>query len=200
MLEVPLAEVNRLAKLIPEGASLSQAMERVPRLREARREPQLGRLFECAERLEGLPRAIGTHAAGVVIAPGPLEDILPLYRDVDSRSADGAAGAGPVRRRTQYDMKDCEAVGLFKMDFLGLRALTHIEGLRPADRRGSARRKERGTARGAGPDPRAGHFEKVPARSGRLRALFGGGFRRDLPVREPGDAQPPLPLRAGEPR
>ena len=161
MLEVPLAEVNRLAKLIPEGASLSQAMERVPRLREARREPQLGRLFECAERLEGLPRAIGTHAAGVVIAPGPLEDILPLYRDVDSRSADGAAGAGPVRRRTQYDMKDCEAVGLFKMDFLGLRALTHIEDC--ARRIEEDPRAEKSAEqRGALALIRAGHFEKVP--------------------------------------
>ena len=196
MLEVPLAEVNRLAKLIPEGASLSQAMERVPRLREARREPQLGRLFECAERLEGLPRAIGTHAARRRHrARAPLEDILPLYRDVDSRSADGAAGRGPVRRRTQYDMKDCEAVGLFKMDFLGLRALTHIEGLRPADRRGSARRKERGTARGTGPGPRAGHFEKVPPDPAVFALFSAADSDGDLPVREPGDAQPPLPLR-----
>lgn len=162
MLELPAAQVDRLAKLIPDGDSLSQALERVPRLAEARREPRVARLFELAARLEGLPRNIGTHAAGVVISPGPLEDILPLYRDVDARGAGGASeGGGPVRRRTQYDMTDCEAVGLFKMDFLGLRALTHIEDC--------ARRVEEDpeTARSAAEAEavasiRAGRFEKVP--------------------------------------
>ncbi len=135
MLELPAARVDQLAKTIPEGASLEEALTQAPRLREARRDPELGRLFEIAARLEGLPRSIGTHAAGVVIAPQPLEEILPLERDVEGRGAAGAGrngasengGAGAQRRRTQYDMKDCEAVGLFKMDFLGLRALTHIE-------------------------------------------------------------------------
>ena len=168
MLELPPPQVDRIAKLIPDGASLSQATGSVPQLREERRDPRIARLFELAERLEGLPRNIGTHAAGVVIAPGPLEEILPLYRDVETRTTGSggkkgpAAGrAGPVRRRTQYDMKDCEAVGLFKMDFLGLRALTHIEDC--------ARRVEEDGEAVRTPDEeeavahiRAGRFEKVP--------------------------------------
>ncbi len=161
MLELPAPLVDRLAKLIPEGSSLSAALEREPRLQEARREPQTARLFELATRLEGLPRAIGTHAAGVVIAPAPLEDILPLYRDVDARGAGGAeAGEGPVRRRTQYDMKDCEAVGLFKMDFLGLRALTQIEDC--------ARRIEEDPEAGASGDQKAA---VAHIRSGRFENL-----------------------------
>ena len=167
MLELPPPQVDRLAKLIPEGMSLAQALQSVPELREARRNPELGRLFGLAERLEGLPRSIGTHAAGVVIAPGPLEEILPLYRDVETKRVDpgrdGAASgrAVTVRRRTQWDMKDCERAGLFKMDFLGLRNLTQIEDC--------ARRvqEDPNTPRTAEEEEalaliRAGRFEKVP--------------------------------------
>ncbi|MDE2971192.1 MAG: DNA polymerase III subunit alpha [Acidobacteriota bacterium] len=167
MLELPPPQVDRLAKLIPDGMSLPQALESVPELREARRNPDLDRLFELAGRLEGLPRSIGTHAAGVVIAPGPLEEILPLYRDVETRrpgsgrASKGSGQAVTVRRRTQWDMNDCESAGLFKMDFLGLRNLTQIEDC--------ARRvqEDPNTSRTAGEVEalaliRAGHFEKVP--------------------------------------
>jgi len=167
MLELPPPQVDRLAKLSPAGMSLPQALGSVPELREARRNPDLDRLFELAGRLEGLPRSIGTHAAGVVIAPGPLEEILPLYRDVETRrpgsgrASKGSGQAVTVRRRTQWDMNDCEAAGLFKMDFLGLRNLTQIEDC--------ARRvqEDPNTSRTAGEVEalaliRAGHFEKVP--------------------------------------
>ena len=130
MLEVPGAEIDRLAKLIPDGVGLEQAFEREPRLKEVvGNDSRLTEVFEIAKRLEGLPRNIGTHAAGVVVAPRPLEEVLPLYRDVDAAGGGRGAAAsdGEARRRTQFDMKDCEAVGLFKMDFLGLRALTQIE-------------------------------------------------------------------------
>ena len=164
MLELPASQVDRLAKLIPDGASLRQALDSVSGLREAREDPQIARLFEQAERLEGLPRNVGTHAAGVVIAPKPLEDILPLYRDVDVRSGRngaGSGGAGPVRRRTQWDMKDCEAVGLFKMDFLGLRNLTQMEDCARRVEEDSEAVKSLAEA-AALADIRAGRFEKVP--------------------------------------
>ncbi len=166
MLELKPTQVDRLAKLIPFGASLDEAVEQVGRLREAQRDPAVARLFALARRLEGLPRSVGTHAAGVVVAPRPLQEILPLYREVEAPSgaakANGATSdSGVVRWRTQYDMKDCEAVGLFKMDFLGLRSLTQI-----AD---CARRIVDDEAAAKTPDQsealdhiRAGRFEKVP--------------------------------------
>ena len=166
MLELPPPQVDRLAKLIPDGMGLVEALESVSDLREARREPQFSRFFELAEKLEGLPRNIGTHAAGVVIAPGPLHDILPLYRDVETKRAAGRSsvpsGKGTTaRRRTQWDMTDCEAAGLFKMDFLGLRNLTQIEDC--------ARRVEEDENTRRTPEQkaalafiRAGHFEKLP--------------------------------------
>lgn len=167
MLELPPPQVDRLAKLIPDGTSLGQAMERVPELRKARQDPETARLFELAERLEGLPRNVGTHAAGVVIAPAPLQDILPLYRDVETkRTGAGKDGAGPgqgvtVRRRTQWDMTDCEAAGLFKMDFLGLRNLTQIDDCaRRVD--GDANVSLSAEDAAALAHIRAGRFEKLP--------------------------------------
>ncbi len=166
MLELPPPEVDRLAKLIPDLTSLSDAFDRVPALREARADPQFQRLFELAERLEGLPRNVGTHAAGVVISPEPLEDILPLYRDVAVKKSGSARTTGDpasaaVRRRTQWDMKDCEAIGLFKMDFLGLRNLTQIDDCarRIADDADTAPSPEEVSALDLIQD---GHFEKVP--------------------------------------
>ncbi len=163
MLEIPLHQVDRLAKLIPEGADLETAIRDTPALQEAARKPEFARLFRIAARLEGLPRSVGTHAAGVVIAPAPLEDILPLYKDADPKGGARAEADGntTVRRRTQFDMQDCEAVGLFKMDFLGLRSLTHIQDC--ADRiladSGLGRNGERRESVEA---IAAGKFEKVP--------------------------------------
>ena len=79
-------------------------------------EEEIARLLEYAERLEGLTRNVGMHAGGVLIAPGKLTDFCPLY------VAEGAAA--PV---SQFDMKDVEAVGLVKFDFLGLTTLTILD-------------------------------------------------------------------------
>ena len=79
-------------------------------------EEEIARLLELAERLEGLTRNVGMHAGGVLIAPGKLTDFCPLY------IAEGAAA--PV---SQFDMKDVEAVGLVKFDFLGLTTLTILD-------------------------------------------------------------------------
>ena len=189
MLELPPAEADRLAKLIPEGVGLEKALEAEPRLREAAaRDERVARIFSAARRLEGLPKSIGTHAAGVVVAPRPLEEVLPLYRDVEPAAR--ARGNGAVRRRTQFDMTDCEAVGLFKMDFLGLRALTHIEDCArriEEDRTLSPTEEQREALRAI----RAGDFERVGPNEEAF-ALFGradtdgifqfesGGMRRLL--------------------
>jgi len=118
VLDIPYADVDRIAKMVPAtlDATLEKALEEVPQLKEAADEdPQIGRLLETAKRLEGISRHASTHAAGVVIAPKPLTEFLPLYR--------GSHG----EITTQYAMKDIEDIGLLKMDFLGLRTLTLID-------------------------------------------------------------------------
>lgn len=117
VLKIPPQEVDRIAKMIPPeaGVTLSSALERVKELREIGQNPKYGELISMAKKLEGLARHASTHAAGVLIAPGDLTDYVPLYR--------GARG----EIVTQYDMNSIEAIGLLKMDFLGLTTLTIIQ-------------------------------------------------------------------------
>ena len=118
VLDIPYADVDRIAKLIPAtlDATLEKALEEVPQLQESMdKEPQVRAMIESAKRLEGVSRHASTHAAGVVIAPEPLTEYLPLYR--------GSRG----EITTQFDMRNCEDIGLLKMDFLGLRTLTLID-------------------------------------------------------------------------
>jgi DNA polymerase-3 subunit alpha len=118
VLDIPYADVDRIAKLIPAtlDATLEKAIEEVPQLAEAMgADPRVKQMVETARRLEGVSRHASTHAAGVVIAPEPLTEFLPLYR--------GSKG----EITTQYDMRNCEDIGLLKMDFLGLRTLTLID-------------------------------------------------------------------------
>jgi DNA polymerase-3 subunit alpha len=117
-LEVPYAEVDKIAKLVPEQLKMTvaKALEQEPRLREARdTSPTVQEILTIAQALEGLPRHASTHAAGLVIADRPLVDYLPLYK--------GSKG----ELVTQFDMKGVERVGLVKFDFLGLRTLTVID-------------------------------------------------------------------------
>ncbi|MBC5805993.1 MAG: DNA polymerase III subunit alpha [Candidatus Eremiobacter antarcticus] len=114
---VPLSDVDRIAKLIPNipanPVSIAQAIEAVPELKGLyQREPAARKLLDTAKRVEGLARHASTHAAGVVIAPGPITDYAPL------------AKLGDDDINTQYSMEWVERVGLLKMDFLGLRTLT----------------------------------------------------------------------------
>ena len=116
------AEQDRLTKLIPNtpGFSLTvaEALQKVKELKDQYRdEPRVRQLIDYASRLEGLSRHASVHAAGVVIAPGPLEDYVPVCRDQKN---------GESSVITQYDMVDLEQVGMLKMDFLGLRTLTVI--------------------------------------------------------------------------
>jgi DNA polymerase-3 subunit alpha len=119
-LEVPYAEVDRIAKLIPppvrgRNVSISQALEQVPELkREIETNPQVREIIEIARRLEGCARHSSVHAAGVVISPLPLQELIPI------------AVSGKDEVTTQYVMSDLEKTGMLKMDFLALTALTVI--------------------------------------------------------------------------
>lgn len=114
---LPYGEVDRLAKLIPQelGITLEQAMTTSAEIQKIEAEqPRIKSLLEIARAVEGFPRHASTHAAGVVIAAKPLTHYVPL-----TRSSEGEV-------TTQFPMEDIEAIGLLKMDFLGLRTLTVI--------------------------------------------------------------------------
>lgn len=117
VLGIPLAEVDRIAKMIPFGSeSLHSALENVPALKQLlATDERAGELFEIAESLEGLTRHASTHAAGVVISRDELTNYVPLFK---------APGSEEVV--TQYPMDSLEKIGLLKMDFLGLKTLTVI--------------------------------------------------------------------------
>jgi DNA polymerase III subunit alpha len=117
-LGMPPASQNEIAKLVPDGLgmTLARAFELSPELKNlGQRGPEYERLLQGAKTLEGLARHASTHAAGVLITPGPLLDHVPLYRQKD----------GSVT--TQWDMKSVEKAGLLKMDFLGLRTLSVLQ-------------------------------------------------------------------------
>ena len=119
---VPLGDVNALAKQIPLGpkVTLTSAMESEPSLRSLYdSDATVHELIDHALNLEGLARHAGVHAAGVIVADRPLDDIVPLCRQTDSQDA-----------ITQWDGPTCEKVGLMKMDFLGLRTLTVLQRAR----------------------------------------------------------------------
>ena len=114
-LDIPLREVDKIAKMIPEGLSigLDQAISQEPKLQNmAEERSDIAELFSVARALEGLPRHASTHAAGMVIADRPLVEYLPLARGKKGEVV------------TQYDMKAVEKIGLTKFDLLGLRNLT----------------------------------------------------------------------------
>lgn len=121
VLEVPLAEVDKLAKLIPlgpnteEGSAIVRAMEQVPELkRYYDSDERFKELLDIAIKIEGTARHSGIHAAGVVISKDPLIESVPMIEKEGQLI-------------TQFSKDDLEAVGLLKMDFLGLRNLTMID-------------------------------------------------------------------------
>lgn len=119
VLRIPLAEADRIAKLIPEGPgmTLDKAMDEVPEFRALRDDPRepIRQLLQHAKVLEGSARHTGVHAAGVIIAPGTVSDYIPV---ATTRSK------GDQVLITQYDGTWVEKFGLLKMDFLGLSTLT----------------------------------------------------------------------------
>jgi len=118
-LSIPLARVNEIAKLVPEDPTmtLDRALERDQELRELyETDEEVTRLIDLAKKLEGSIRNTGTHAAGIIISGQPLTDLIPICTAKDSSM--------PV---TQFSMKPAEAIGLLKVDFLGLTTLTAIQ-------------------------------------------------------------------------
>lgn len=110
------ADVDRVAKQIPPtlGMTLDKALDESAPLRELKQsDSNVDELLRVARRLEGVTRHASVHAAGVVIAPKPITEFAPLYRDTRK---------GAIT--TQWAMKEVERVGLLKMDFLGLSTLT----------------------------------------------------------------------------
>ncbi len=122
------AETDALAKLIPNGPAFSltvkEAVKDVPEIAKLyKTDDRYSTLLDYAIALEGLSRHTGVHAAGVVIAPGPLDDYVPILT-VNSKGA--GAGSEETVTVTQYDMNCLEKAGMLKMDFLGLTTLTVI--------------------------------------------------------------------------
>ena len=118
VLDYPYAYVDAVAKAIPMelGITIAKALTMNPELKRLyESDDQAKKLIDMSMRLEGLPRHTSIHAAGIVIAPQPVDDFVPL-----SRAADGNI-------TTQYTMVTLEELGLLKMDFLGLRTLTVIQ-------------------------------------------------------------------------
>ncbi|POB09546.1 DNA polymerase III subunit alpha [Sulfobacillus sp. hq2] len=117
VLGFPALELDRLVKSLPE-ASLSQIVSRwdeIPELRQYAERPMLQKIIEWASHIEGLPRHIGTHLGGVVISHEPLSMISP--REISHKGV----------QIIPFDKRDVEALGLLKLDLLGLRTFTAVE-------------------------------------------------------------------------
>ena len=117
VMDIPYADADRVAKAIPPALdmTLAKALDESPALKEMRdKDERVRELLTVAQRLEGMTRHASVHAAGVVIAPRPLTEFIPLYKSQKDEIV------------TQWAMKEVERVGLLKMDFLGLSTLTLI--------------------------------------------------------------------------
>ncbi len=115
VLDIPYADVDRVAKQIPPtlDMTLERALAENPALKDLQeKDPRIRELLEVAQRLEGMTRHASVHAAGVVIAPRPLTEFVPLHKGQRDEIT------------TQWGMKEIERIGLLKMDFLGLSTLT----------------------------------------------------------------------------
>lgn len=113
---------DRIAKLIPMGSqgfhmTIARALKETPELQQVYdTEPDVKRILDLAQKIEGCARHTSVHAAGVVIAPGPLTDWMPLQRE-----------SGGDNVITQYEMHASEQAGILKMDFLGIRNLSILD-------------------------------------------------------------------------
>jgi len=117
-MDIPYADVDRIAKMVPAtlNIKLEDAIRESPGLQQAYdNEPQVRQLLDTARKLEGLVRNAGVHAAGVVISPRPLTELVPLHRTKNDEIV------------TAFDMVAIEKMGLLKMDFLGLTTLTILD-------------------------------------------------------------------------
>ena len=118
VMDMTFGEVDRLTKMVPNvlNIKLKDAIKQEPALRELmEKDPHIAKLMETALKLEGVARNPSVHAAGVVIAPQPLQELVPIYKTAKDEIV------------TQYDMKSLDKLSLLKMDFLGLTTLTVID-------------------------------------------------------------------------
>jgi DNA polymerase-3 subunit alpha len=117
-MDVPYSDVDRIAKMVPTtlNIKLENAIKESPALQQAyESDTQVRQLIDTARKLEGLVRNAGVHAAGVVISPRPLTDLVPLFKTKNDEIV------------TAFDMVAIEKMGLLKMDFLGLTTLTILD-------------------------------------------------------------------------
>lgn len=118
---IPIGEVREVTKMIPDGIksginSIGEAIEGVPDLKTLyNTNPQIKKLLDVSANIEGLARQCSQHAAGIVITPKPIIEMIPIRKFDDSQIV------------TQYSMEPVEKLGLVKMDFLGLRTLSVLE-------------------------------------------------------------------------
>lgn len=180
VMDLPLSEVDRVCKLVGDGlkTTLDSALAQEPDLKQAYDgSPMVKSVYDTARKLEGMARHAGVHAAGVIVATQPLDNICPLYKPPGQDE----------QIVTQWDGPTCEKVGLLKMDFLGLRTLSIIErakllvrehlsreqifaAVKPAE---GSKQKE-----GANPDDPAYHpldLERLKYDDPRVLALFERG-------------------------
>lgn len=123
VMDIPLSEVDRVAKMIPnipgKPVSIEQAIEEITELKQLyQTTPYLRDLIDTAKKMEGVVRNAGTHAAGVIITDKPVIEYIPLHRPT------GSAAESPVKMVTQFEMSVLDSLGLLKVDFLGLATLT----------------------------------------------------------------------------
>src|SRR5437588_5833332 len=117
-MDMPYSDVDRIAKMVPNqlNIKLEHAIKDSPALQQAyETDAQVKELIDTAKKLEGLVRNAGVHAAGVVISPQPLTDLVPVHKTKNDEIV------------TAFDMKAVDKLGLLKMDFLGLTTLTILD-------------------------------------------------------------------------
>ena len=176
-LDLSFADVDRVTKLIPNvlNITLEQAMKMEPGMAEAgRKDPRVAEVLEVARRVEGMCRNASIHAAGVVISPLPLLDLVPLYRTNREEIV------------TQFDMNGLEKLSLLED---GLPRPDHADH---HSRHAGAGREE--------PRREAGSRGPAAGRPSHLRDLHQGSHQRGIPVRIAGHAGHPAPLPAGSHR
>ncbi len=124
VLDIPLSEVDKVAKLVPnipgKPVKISEALEDVPEFKSLyNSQDYFKELIDTAAQMEGVVRSAGTHAAGVIVADKPIIEYLPLHRPTGSSAEDS-----PIKTVTQFEMSIIDYLGLLKVDFLGLATLS----------------------------------------------------------------------------
>jgi DNA polymerase-3 subunit alpha len=122
VMEIPLPEIDKVAKLVPFVSGRATTMKDAMEIAEFKQiydtQPHLREVIDIAERMEGTVRNAGTHAAGVVISDHPIEEYLPLHRPTSN------SDETPIKSVTQFEMGILDSLGMLKVDFLGLITLT----------------------------------------------------------------------------